>query len=367
MGRRPFKCGFLNCSLQRQGFDSNKQRGMHEKQHSRAWKCSTPGCEYENTGFLSERMRDEHLKNAHRTETQHTNAFDVSSGDADDNILVDLIRAGEFGMIQQIAGKKGRLISHNTLSAVGRFGNSAMARFFLLDSDYRDITMLGILATAIPAGNINLVEPLLEDIPQIVAPSSRINRDRGKDNLIAAFIESDTAQMHVLCQRYIRAFAHCHIRSRNMVAASCFTRYAIAATGRIQDKESLLISIWGFMVENEWGKPIYLSSALGAVASTTCSVQLGKELLKYGAEIQGATPLVSPLQVAARKSSAQNAEFMKFLLLSGANPYATSGGKTRPHKKISEEKGAQEISQWLEVSWDELVSQTQINRKTSDS
>lgn len=367
MGRRPFKCGFLNCSLQRQGFDSRKQRGVHEEQHTRAWKCSTPGCEYEKTGFLSQRMRDEHLKNAHRTETQHTNAFDVSPRDADENILVDLIRAGEFSMIQQIVGKKKPLIRHSILSAVGRFGNYAMARLFFLDSSWRDPTMDKILATAISAGNINLVEPLLEDIPQLLAPSSSLYTENWKGNIIAAFIESDTAQMRVLWQRYVRAFAHCHIRSRDGVASSCFTRKAITTTARIQDKESLLISIWGFIVKNEWVKPIKLSSALGAVASTTCSVQLGKELLKYGAEIQGATPLVSPLQVAARKSSAQNAEFMKFLLLSGANPYATSGGKTGPHKKISEEKGAQEISQWLGVSWDELVSQTQINRKTSDS
>ncbi|KAL4809144.1 hypothetical protein BDV18DRAFT_151222 [Aspergillus unguis] len=368
MGKRPFKCGFLNCSLQRQGFNSNKQRAAHEKQHSRAWTCSTPGCEYEKTGFLSERMRDEHLRNAHKPETQRTNALDVSSRDAGDDILIDLIRAGEFEMIQHIFRDKKPPIRSNIMSAVGRFGDPAMARFFLFDSDNRSSWLAGILAAAISAGNINLVESLLKDISQIITPRWTLYRDAWRGKVIAAFIESDIAQMDVLCQRYVRGFAHCNVNLRYQVALSCFTRKAIATTGRIQGKENLLISIWDFLVSNKWVKPTYLSTALGTVASTTCSIQLGKELLKYGAEIQGSTPRISPLQVAARKSSAENAEFMKFLLLSGANPYATSRGKkTQPNKKVSDEKGAQEISQWLGVSWEELVSQTQINRKTSDS
>lgn len=367
MGKRPFKCGFLSCSLQRQGFDSNKQRAAHEEQHSRSWKCSTPGCEYEKTGFLSERMRDEHLKNAHRTKPQHTNSFDVSSGDADENILVDLIKAGELGMIQQVLGKRRPFMSSELASAMGKFGDPAMARFFFADRDTMDSYWVQLFVAAISAGNIDLIEHLLGDIPRIWAPPWSPYYDSRKGEVMAAFIDSDTAQMHVLCQRYVRAFKHFNFRLRYQVASSCFTRKVIATTRRIQDKESFLLSIWGFMVENKWVKPINMSTALGAVASTTCSVQLGKELLKYGAKIEGATNLISPLHVAASKSSAANAEFMKFLLLSGANPYATPRGTARRHKKISEGKGAQEISQWLGISWDELVSQTQLNRKASDS
>jgi hypothetical protein len=225
--------------------------------------------------------------------------------------------------------------------------------------------MSEILAAAISAENIDLIEHLLGDISR--APSLLGQHYWRNADVMAAFINSDTAQMHALCQRYVRGFAHCNVKLRYRVAPSCFTRKVIATTGRIQDKESFLLSIWGFMVKNEWVKPKSLSAALGAVANTTCSVQLGKGLLKYGAKIEGATSLMSPLRVAARKSSAENAEFMKFLLVSGANPYAASRGRRRTDKKISEEKGAQEISQWLGVSWDELVSQTQINRKASDS
>lgn len=73
-----------------------------------------------------------------------------------------------------------------------------------------------------------------------------------------------------------------------------------------------------------------------------------------------------PLHATLRRASPEAAEFAKFLLLSGADPYKTYTSATTQSngKKIlpSMELGAQDIQKWLGMTWDELVDWTQEER-----
>jgi Ankyrin repeat len=123
----------------------------------------------------------------------------------------------------------------------------------------------------------------------------------------------------------------------------------------------------------------HLGIALKAVAETTCSIVLAKVLLECGADINfKRTTMISertPLHVAATKTTVAAAELMKFLLLSGADPNVSaevkrdkSGGNRGRYQRTetrtpSMERGAQNISKWLGMTWDQLVKWAEEQRR----
>jgi ankyrin repeat protein len=103
-----------------------------------------------------------------------------------------------------------------------------------------------------------------------------------------------------------------------------------------------------------------VSECLKQVASHSHSVTLGRTLLELGADInyQRLSTSQTPLQHATKKSSRKAAQFVKFLLLSGADP-----GITDRKSSIADEKGAQNISKWLGMTWEELVEFAKAKRE----
>jgi hypothetical protein len=99
------------------------------------------------------------------------------------------------------------------------------------------------------------------------------------------------------------------------------------------------------------------------VAQSTCSIVLARALLECGADVNVTRRnAMTPLYHAAKKTTTEAAELMKFLLLSGANPNTSAlvRGKTLTP---SMERGARNISKWLGMTWDELVKWAQEERK----
>lgn len=122
--------------------------------------------------------------------------------------------------------------------------------------------------------------------------------------------------------------------------------------------------------------PDWASRSLRHVARLSPSVTLAAELLSRGASVnfQPQDKERTALHCAATNNSAKGAEMMRFLLLEGADPDAIlkvprsfdllgleSGrviGYMKKLKTIRDEKGAQNIHEWLGKSWDELVEET---------
>lgn len=123
-----------------------------------------------------------------------------------------------------------------------------------------------------------------------------------------------------------------------------------------------------------------LGAALKIVADSTCSIVVAKALVEYGADVNfKRTTRASertPLHVAATKTTLAAAELMKFLLLSGADPTVSAvvkrgkePGRRRGRflgeetRTPSMERGAQNISKWLGMTWDQLVKWAEEQRK----
>ncbi|KAJ5192177.1 hypothetical protein N7449_008319 [Penicillium cf. viridicatum] len=106
-----------------------------------------------------------------------------------------------------------------------------------------------------------------------------------------------------------------------------------------------------------------LGVGLKVVASSTCSVSIAKVLLDCGAVVdfrtwksRKCTWAKTPLKLAAAKRTREGAEMMKLLLLAGADPNVLyQPERASEPTTAGMERGAQNVSKWLGMTWDELV------------
>ncbi|KIA75967.1 hypothetical protein HK57_00235 [Aspergillus ustus] len=363
-GTRPLKCGFLNCSSHRDGFESTAGRKQHEASHSRLWKCDVSGCEYERTGFLSEEMKDQHLRKAHKTPAKQLPVNGMSKDEVN-ALIFDLAKRDEVAAIQQ-------------LLPLGSLDNQNLA-----------LDLARVLAEVQSRGMANLLAPRLKGFVgwrEVFLLAGQAKRVDVLEWLITGLLErndvvpcadavigclySDSSALHRLCDTYIKA-------STSMANPPYLRVFllvdAIRATGGRPEREDFLISTWehllsledGKIFDNKFSRKTALTRSLGYVAETTCSIRLAQFLLKHGADIDGENTgpggMTPPLHQAARTPSAQNAAFIKFLLFAGANPEKESRSRTSP--KVRDNICAQELPRWLGVSWDGLVAQAAQHRK----
>jgi ankyrin repeat protein len=139
-------------------------------------------------------------------------------------------------------------------------------------------------------------------------------------------------------------------------------------------QEIRLSTLWKERVLSGELSTEHLNAALMAIAKTTCSIVLAKALLECGANVNFKKRNITSktvLHVAATKITAAAAELMKLLLLSGADPNisaeAKRGGNQSRDQRIettpSMERGAQNISKWLGMTWDQLVKWAEEQRR----
>jgi hypothetical protein len=208
---------------------------------------------------------------------------------------------------------------------------------------------------AIKTGNIEFLDWLIN--------SNEMSAFRVQaKSIVVAFLNTNSEDMWRLCEQFMVILSRAGDMVRSL-SDNCFEERVINATSRAAKRETALLSLWECVGRITKLKVTKLSYALGAVARTTCSIRLATALLQYGADVKGQKGIlaVSPLQFAARKSSIENAEFMRFLLSAGADPEQVSRSR-----KPSDEIGAKEISRWLGITWNELVEQTRNQRISVD-
>ncbi|KAI9708610.1 MAG: hypothetical protein M1820_003828 [Bogoriella megaspora] len=376
-GRRSFKCGFLNCSFHRHGFESLSERKSHMKQHQRPWKCSIPGCEFAEGGFLSRRMRDEHFSQFHRKiKTDKDAAFENLNDDEIVPLLFDLVKADkvepvrdlimQFMQNPNLPPKEQDLEQLCRLAAVT--GSSDMVR--LLDESmnnstrnyrkWRQIMLRGSAST----GNLESVQYLLSQIKsqnyETVESYAFIVLESDSDELYDEWIK------HVQFETKLPDAGETHPRGNELISAN-----VIRATAHQPQREEMLLRIWTKMNLRTSCKATRLGAVLVNVASTTCSVKLATFLLDCGVapDSRRRTTYPTPLRYAARQTTAEAAQLAKLLLLRGANPEPSMKKMNTSREReivalpMREEKGAKDISKWLDMSWDELVLQTQRERE----
>ncbi|KAH7359598.1 NACHT domain protein [Pyrenochaeta sp. MPI-SDFR-AT-0127] len=369
-GNRPFKCGFLNCSFRRHGFETAVLRNSHMRYHDRPWSCNFPGCEFENGGFLSRNMRNEHLDKFHR---EHDASKISAQGKIDENelqpLLFDLVRADKvegFKCFLKAYRNLPYLIQTELQSWAGQWGSSSMIDLFVPTNIHLDFTFERLLVATIKHDNVEAFRHLLLQY-ESPSPGGRMD-PRDNRGSIPGLIGPEVLKYgcHEIVETWIRLVASAFESGDQSLYLSNYTSgKIISATAGRDDKERILVAIWRRHVF-EASNANSLGVALVNVAATTCSIELAKHLIQQGAlvDYRRNDQSFTPLQHAARNSTAAGAELLRFLLYHGADPNVRS---TRARLQICEEKGAKGIAIWLGISWDELVIQAKEHRKGENS
>lgn len=306
-------------------------------------------------------MRDEHLDSGHQEAKPQAKLL-PSNLDLDEiqPLFFDLIRLDKVEEVKRIFGYFSKLdssVQGELKNLVASSGSASMAQVVCKRPPRREF-----FVKAIKGMNFETFRWCLSHINDLIFEDQH---DRW-EIVIGELLQSESLEMFQECEKYLidRLSRTKYVQS--IPAGPSIAKQVIEATARDPDREKHLLSLWAALemrsTISKFDDRNNLGYALGNVARTTCSPALAKVLLEYGADIdfRRSDIYITPLHYAARQSSPQAAELVKLFLYQGANPeFQATGSKI----KISEEKGAKEISKWLEMSWDELVQKIKLDRE----
>ena len=98
-------------------------------------------------------------------------------------------------------------------------------------------------------------------------------------------------------------------------------------------------------------------------ARQTCSIAIAEFCLRNGVDVNGRPSAGNTaLYWASQRKGQTAAEFMKFLLESGADPLTPLSTKSKP---IADQLGPRSISKWLGISWEQLVEESRKKHAAS--
>jgi hypothetical protein len=315
-------------------------------------------------------MKDEHLDSVHQ-ETKPQVKLLPSNFDVDElqPLFFDLISLDKVEEVKSILHhfiKLGPYAQRELKKLVASSGSAAMAQVVYSIADQKDGAFL---IESIKGMNFETFRWFLY---QVKDETIKLERWEYVE-VLEVLLKSGSLEMMQEYKSYhldrmftvMRREHHQRTGRFKSVIRLYISKDMMAATAGCPDRENLLLLIWAALrteFSSFFDDRFYLGDAMINVAHTTCSLVLTKALLAYGAEIdfrRGDTYL-TPLHQAARQSSPQAAELMKFLLYQGADPEIMP---PRQKKKISEERGAKEIAKWLGMSWDELTQKIRLDRE----
>ncbi|ETS84159.1 hypothetical protein PFICI_02184 [Pestalotiopsis fici W106-1] len=372
-GEKPYKCRFTHCTFRYEGFASQNERRYHERNHDRPWKCNIPTCEYAEGGFLSRKMRDNHLDQFHQAKKDSTHDLSIDQIDRAELELMwaDLIKANDSDAAESLREtfKKLKPDTAKSLSRLAvNIGTSKFLESFLRIQNNRDPDFDNpirvMLKEAAKNRNAESFKIVLNAATQI-----RLTKETHEIccHALGEVLESESIEIYEAFETAAHfekdVLSSLKTTSRNY-AFTNFTSYGMNICRENQRRQRLLLRLWrsvdliGNLDAND------LNATLGKVAKRCQSVLLAEYLLQGGADVnyQALPTSLTYLHRVAKLSSAEAANFMRLLLLNGADPEKTSSTAKLP---VRDEKGAKQISKWIGISWDELVEQSKAARTSS--
>jgi hypothetical protein len=400
-GDRLFKCQYMSCIFRRHGFETKASRNSHEKEHEKPWKCDVEGCEFENGGFLSRKMRDEHLKQFHTHNNVIPNSEFQNLDEADlKEVCLDLVKADDVLRVRELAAAgmlKDQPHLDGLITCAAQYASPEMLKILLgqecdplTNEISRDTYSKRLLCEVVAGKSLEMLEYILHS--NMEDWKTQLRREYGEadpfisDRILGNYLKhtrvagipevlakGNDEMLAILCKWIERDIllekTKSYLVYANMVAATAGDTY----------REQKLLGMWRKIPYENWAKNNW-KNAIISVASTTCSIELAKFLVDQGVPVdwRNSRAVPTPLVHAARKINAEAAELVKFLLFSGAEPVVQivkHDDKRAPSDQIgrtsqihvSEQKGAQQISKWLGVSFDELVVQAKKARGEPES
>lgn len=369
-GQRLYKCGFFSCSFYRYGFATLRPRDSHKKTHNLPWKCDIPSCHYSEVGFVSKAMRDKHI-DVHREEAQDDSLgkealfFDPN----DDDLLplfLDLVCIDDTASVAKLLpffqalrwNQKDKLLLDVGQSASAAMTTLICERFIREDMDGSALSAL--LLGGLNGRNVELLTVILSRNDGKFAKmlkaylSTTVGGYGTCATLLKRSIETGSMEVIQLMEPVLKSIYETVF---SPLSSHLLLTEIIRATARCPDREKCLLYAWSTNGVANLASAILLRG-LRTIAQTTYSIRLARALLQNGIvdmNQRSSKTVLTPLHWAARHDCIEAAEFMKFLLYQGANPDICNG--------IREEKCVKNISNWLGITWDELIQRVKEDRE----
>ncbi|KAF5541970.1 Nacht domain-containing protein [Fusarium mexicanum] len=376
-GPRHFRCRFLGCCYRRYGFERKTGRRTHEKNHQKPWNCNFPSCRFAKQGFISRKMRDDHLQNGHSHAadlgTSSTILFQKIEDEELQPLIFDLINSNRVEIITALIPRLRNLecfvqmkfavhavetSSHATLQL---FNESGLLTGAACENDILVWNRFGDLACPIVRSeSVSLSKLLLRWVATLdLRGSDMTSFQLAVYDIIQTILKFESKDIFELWRPVLASGFDIQGTSER-VARVLLSRVTIATTHNIPIRERMLLWMWneckGFDTILRGGQ----NRILRDIADTSCSVNLARYAIQHGCQVNRKTHKNSPtaLQCAARKTTQQAADLMKFLLVQGADPNLGT-----EKQMVRDEKGARGISKWLGMTWKELVEKTMEERQ----
>ena len=313
-------------------------------------------------------MRDDHLNDGHREQVPKPTVTTIQPDiDEIENLMVDLIQGGNLELLKVIlSSPDAREIKNDrrVLRAAVIFGNPSYLEDFSLlprktafDRKY-DIWFMTDVAISNP--RLDNMEHLL-----INSEIKESGWESEFPNVFQQILDSDSMEAFTLWKKVIKdklGRVKLLDKERKLIM-----KYYFAHVRSVKPhQEQLIIQVWEELhVSDALKDATSLGDALVHVSMTSCSVRLAKFWIDAGAPVdfRRCERYPTPFFHAVKKDSAEAAELVRFLLQCGADPALevmprAYSNKKRDRPRIGDEKGAKELSQWLGITWDELLAET---------
>ena len=367
-GSNLYKCHYFACPHRRYGFKKESECAGHiENHHRRPWKCSAQSCDFAVIGFQTHAALEMHRMKFHKMVPA---ADFIESSVLEDEalypLLYELVDSGNIGELEVMwpacRSKVNDLTAADLIAMAAAQGSLPIVQMLLEWDDKRqeprnEKVKLGLVVNdAVQSGNLELTRWILD---KATAWGCRGRTNTRYRDVVVAVLKSESAEIFETWQDVIMSDRYAQ---DSPLWRGLFEETVLSTARRFPEQQMRMFGSWRRLAERGSLSLEHLGQGLVNVAKTTCSIDQAKVLLELGAPIDFPRPWsnhgYTALHWTSKKTTEEAAEFMRFLILEGAEPHVPFG-RTRP----SDGAGAQNIHRWLNVTWDQLVDLGESERK----
>ena len=340
-GSRLFKCNRLGCPLLRIGFEAKQERDRHLRSHDRPYKCDRPNCDFSQMGFGSQTRLNVHLQ-YHEKQAEGTMAPPLENKDDDEDlelILDDAVKSNDLDLVLNFVADVPRF-EHNLLRTAAVYSSREMLELLLEACNSALVMQSYMLAYAVRADNFEAARMLLDR-------GASVNSRFGGGECIYHALRNRSPEMIKVLLTY----------TNNKGKALDDLRQVTLFRKNSTEEDERIIQCLSLFAD--W--PTKMAAFEGCflqdgVRFGLQSITIAEYLLRNGVDVNiKASGGATALYAASKYSTKRGAEFMKFLLESGADPQINPPGK----KSIKDRPGPRRISKWFGISWEQLVEESQ--------
>ena len=364
------KCDRIFCKLHRKGFQTAHEREAHIRAHDRPYKCSSQTCEYKDIGFKLARDLLKHEKTFHRSlclaERSET-SVKVEGMNSLDKLLENAIEAGDIDFLSQYLPRVDKKISDQLFVHAIATSTAPVVEFFINAGHQLDQPLQSIfpssdvgyfpLHCAVRNGNLETFNLLLRAGCDVYARGSGMNQASLN---MAVNLDDISKKLQII--KVLKEYG-CKLSERKAPLKM------LPGTKVRQDEEWQLIELLELFKstqrEDDSFTNVFESFVL--IREKYHLFEVTSYLLRNGVDVNTRFHFYGrhhPMQFAVvryKSLNKINAEFLRFLLQSGADPYATNARQ----KTAGDYAAVKRLPKLLGMSWEELVESTAHCRKAA--